>query len=288
MRTGPEGRREIRRVIVVVLDGLRPDAIERFDLVHLRRLMANGAASRTAQTVAPSITTAAMTSLLTGVSPARHGITTDRLLIPSTPPSIVPLPEQLTRHGFPSAGFMADVPTLVRGVANRVTRRLGFGTARFSGKTAPEILLSARSTLRTQRRGLILLHWPDADRAGHRCGWMSAAYEEACHSLDGSLGMLHALAQVGHDPSTLLIACADHGGGGYISNDHNSDHPLDRTIPVLLSGSAVLPQELTEVSLLDIPPTVLWALGVDRPSSLEGRVLHEAFAVAEEMATAVA
>ncbi len=273
MRTGSE----IRRVILVVLDGLRPDAIERFDLVHLQRLMAHGASTHCATTVAPSITTAAITSLLTGVSPAKHGITTDRLFIPGASNGMVPVPELLGRCGFPSAGFMADVPTLFRGVANRVGRRLGFGMARFSGKTAPEILLSARSTLREQRRGLIFLHWPDADRAGHARGWMSQAYEEACHTLDGTLGMLHALANIGHDPSTLLIACADHGGGGFVSNDHNSDHPFDRTIPVLLSGAGVAQGDLGATHLLDIPATLLWALGVNRPADLEGRVLHEAF-----------
>lgn len=284
MRTGPD----IRRVIVVVLDGLRPDAIDRFDLVHVRRLMAHGAFSRTATTIAPSITTAAMTSLLTGVAPERHGIVTDKLFIPNVASSLVPLPELLMRNGFPSSGFMAEVPTLFRGIANRVGRRLGFGTTSFAGKTAPEILLAARSTLRAQRRGLILFHWPDADRAGHQRGWMSSVYEEACHALDGTLGMLNALAQVSDNPSTLLIACADHGGGGVVSNNHDSDHPLDRTIPMLLTGQSVARGELGAVSLLDIPPTVLWALGLERPAQLEGRILHEAFAVAAGLATAVA
>lgn len=192
------------------------------------------------------------------------------------------MPELLARHGYPSAGFMADVPTLFRGFASRVGRRLGFTTTRFAGKTAPEILMAARSTLRTQRRGLLLLHWPDADRAGHQRGWMSAAYEEACHALDGSLGMLAALAQVGDDPSTLLIACADHGGGGFVSNDHNSDHPLDRTIPVLLAGSAIAPGDVGPATLLDIAPTTLWALGIQPPPSFEGRILWEAFAVAAD------
>ena len=272
---------DIRRVIIVVLAGLRPDAIERFDLAHTKRLLSRGASTLRGSTVAPSITTAAMTSLLTGVSPARHGISTDRFSLPNTT-DIVPMPELLGRHGYPSAGFMADVPTLFRSFANRVGRRLGFTTTRFAGKTAPEILLAARSTLRTQRRGLLLFHWPDADRAGHQRGWMSAAYEEACHALDGSLGMLAALAQVGDDPSTLLIACADHGGGGFVSNDHNSDHPLDRTIPVLLAGSAIAPGDVGPTTLLDIAPTTLWALGIQPPPSFEGRILWEAFAAAAD------
>src|SRR5215813_9643309 len=60
----------VRRVVVVILDGLRPDAIQRFHLETLHRLMASGAWTLRGTTVAPSVTTAAVTSLMTGVSPA--------------------------------------------------------------------------------------------------------------------------------------------------------------------------------------------------------------------------
>jgi hypothetical protein len=43
----------VRRVILVVLDGLRPDALDAFALDHLRRLTALGAFTPHAQTVAP-------------------------------------------------------------------------------------------------------------------------------------------------------------------------------------------------------------------------------------------
>ncbi|MDB4878069.1 MAG: sulfatase [Gemmatimonadetes bacterium] len=274
----------IRRVIVVVLDGVRPDAVELFDLVHLRRLMAGGASSLSATTVTPSVTTAAMTSLLTGVSPAAHGIMTDRVFIPKTAGGLRPLPSVLAGHGFPSVAYMADVPTILRGIAARVGRAFGFDTLRLAGKSAPEILLAARQTLRLQRRGLIVFHWPDADRAGHAHGWMSGAYAEACCRLDGTLGMLAALSDVPHDPHTLLIALADHGGGGVVSNDHEADHPLDRTIPLVLSGGAVNQMTLNRPRLIDVPPTVLHALGIDCPAIYEGRALLEAFAGIEAAA----
>lgn len=278
---------DVRRVIIVVLDGVRPDAIDAFDLVHLRRLMATGAASRTATTVSPSITTAAMTSLLTGVSPATHGIRADRFRLPWMN-SITPVPELLTRHGYASAAFMAEPSPLVRGFAMRVGRRLGFGSVRLSGRTAPEILFAARSVVRAQRRGLIMLHWPDADRAGHAHGWMSDAYGDACVRLDDTLGRLAAFANVPADPGTLLVALADHGGGGVVATDHDAEHPLNRTIPLVFAGGSVNAAELDTPSLLDVPPTVLAALGVDVPPGFEGRVLHDAIIALESPATAVA
>jgi arylsulfatase A-like enzyme len=278
----------VRRVIVVILDGLRPDAIDRFELSHMRRLMDGGASTLTAKTVAPSVTTAAITSLLSGVSPAVHGVSSDRLFIPRNTAGLVALPDLLARHGYPSCGFMGEVSPLFRGIAARIGRRLGFGTLRLAGKTAPEILLAARTTLRTQRRGLIVLHWPDADRAGHSNGWMSSAYEEGCRRMDGSLGMLAALTAVESDPHTLLIALADHGGGGAVSHDHESDHPLDRTIPIFMVGGSVECAPLGDISLLDIPATIVAALGIDLPPSYEGRALRAVLSEQEDPAVAVA
>jgi arylsulfatase A-like enzyme len=275
----------VRRVVVVVLDGLRPDAIERFGLEHMQTLMARGASSRRATTVAPSVTTAAMTSLMTGVGPATHGVASDRLFIPKPRPGLVALPDWLAQHGFPSSAFMAEVPVVFRGIAVRIGRRLGLSGLHLAGSDAAGILSAARSTLRSQRRGLIVLHWPDADRAGHAHGWMSPEYADGCRRLDASLG---AVMSTCNDAGTVVVALADHGGGGKQPNDHESDHPLDRTIPIGFSGAAIARRELGPVTLLDVPATIVHALGLSIPSSFEGSVLHEVFAGSDEPASAVA
>ena len=284
MHTGREltDIRDIRRVILVVLDGVRSDAIERYGLAHLRRLQEQSAASLVAATVAPSLTTSAMASLFTGVSPARHGIQSDRLFIPKTASTLSPLPAVLAQDSYPSSAFLGQVPSVFRGIAARVGRHLGFTNVHLGGKSADEILARAATTIRTQRRGLIFLHWPDADRAGHSDGWISNAYGDACRRLDAALGTLTTLADVPSDPHTLLIALADHGGGGTAPREHESDHPLDTTIPLILAGGGSLPTDLKSASLLDVPPTILCALGVAIPSSYEGRVLREAFALDSE------
>lgn len=274
-----------RRVVVVVLDGLRPDAVDRFALPQLSRLIATGAYGADATTVSPSVTTAAMTSLMTGVSPAVHGLAGDRVFIPRPRPGLTPLPELLAHSGLPSSAFMAQVPRLFRGLAARIGRRLGLSRLHLAGDDAADVLSTARPTLTSQRRGLILLHWPDADRAGHAHGWMSPQYADACRRLDVALRMLCGLA---FDPDTLLIALADHGGGGIDARNHESTHPLDRTIPLLLSGSRIGRARLLPSSLLDVPPTILHALGVSIPEWYEGRVLHEAFARSDTPEPAVA
>jgi arylsulfatase A-like enzyme len=269
----------VRRVVLVVLDGLRPDAIETFTLANARRLVAHGAATLTGSTVSPSVTAACMASLLTGVSPDVHGLRSDRFHIPRHRGRTEPLPHVLAKTSLPTSAFMRRVPLLMRGVARQIARQLGIGAAHFAGVSAAGVLAAARDTLERQRDGLILLHWPDCDDAGHAHGWMTSPYADATRRLDHALGALVEMIGVPDDPTTLLIVVADHGGGGAELRHHDSAHPLDRTIPILLAGDAVRPGPLGPlVHLLDVPATVLWALGARIPSSYRGRPLREAFA----------
>ncbi len=267
----------VRRVVLVVLDGLRPDAVQRFELAQFARLARLGASTFRAQTVSPSVTACAMTSLLTGASPERHGLQSDRFQVPRSRGPLHPLPKQLAAHSLPTSAFMAQVPFLMSGLAQKLASVAGVSEARFSGKGAIEIFNASQRTLETQRRGLIIFHWPDADRAGHAHGWMSPEYAMAAGRMDDALGRLAGAVDL-TDPSTLLIALADHGGGGRTLKHHDSEHPLDKTIPVVLAGGAVPPSDLgPSVNLTDVPATILWSLGIQQPESYVGKPLAQAF-----------
>ena len=272
----------IRRVIIVVLDGLRPDAIDAFDLSTIRAMALNGASTMCARTVSPSCTWPAMTSLLSGMSPETHGILRDSLHVPRPKTPLQPLPALVSRAGYHSATFVRALPALYRGTARLIAKRLGFAEAHFAGATAEEVTMAASTNLRSQERGLIVMHWADADQAGESCGWMTPEYGDACRRLDSALGLVTKLTSCSSDPHTLVIALADHGGGGVTLNDHCEEHPLNWTIPLILSGGSVRNTTLEEAHLLDVPATAAWALGVARPPVYTGRVLIEALGSDEE------
>jgi arylsulfatase A-like enzyme len=261
---------KVKRAIVVVLDGLRPDTITLHGLENVLRLARNGASTFEGTTVNPSVTAAAMASLLTGADPQRHGLRSDKFHMPRPNGTIHPVPRELARRGLPSSAFMAHVPWLMRPVASQLARALGFGSFRFRGGGAFEVLGTARNQLRSQETGLILLHWPDVDRAGHAFGWMSPQYIEAARVLDAALGLLMRVVDL-NDPGTLLVALADHGGGGRQLRHHNSDHALDTTIPIIFAGAGVRPGALPAgTRLVDVPATILAALGAPTPESYAG------------------
>jgi arylsulfatase A-like enzyme len=268
----------VRRVILVVLDGLRADAVDTLALPTLLRLRRT-AAHCTATTVAPSVTWAVMTTLMTGVAPELHGVVSDSIHIPRPRTELFPLPALLGEVGLPTTAILASIPRIFRGVAAAIGRRLGIGHLRFAGSGADDILRSARDKLEAQRRGLIFLHWPDADRAGHDHGWMSREYVDAARTLDSTLAALVRELDIENDPDTLLIALADHGGGGVDPKDHESDHPYDRMVPLVFAGQRVIPGNVgANISVLDVPATVLWALGLERPASYCGTALREILA----------
>ena len=142
----------VSRVVVVVLDGLRPDAIGSFRLTAIAELMAGGAWTLDATTVSPSVTVAAITSLLTGVSPDTHGLKGDRVFIPRAAAELIALPEILASARFDSWGFVHHLPVIFRGVAARVARRLGFRRLSVDGTTANDILDAATPLLSKTNR----------------------------------------------------------------------------------------------------------------------------------------
>ena len=236
----PQG---VTRAILVVLDGLRADAAHLFPLPHLTALARRGAYTFAGRTVSPSITSAAMTSLFTGVSPHVHGIRSDLWGMPRPAGPLTLLAPLLRRSGLTVRGFMAALPPVYRGLGARMASRAGID-ATFRGDNAHEILDTARLTLIGPEPGLTILHWPDADRAGHAQGWTSPAYVGAARVLDDALDRLVRMTGVLDDPGTILIAMADHGGGGAQARNHESAHPLDVTIPIVVAGGQVAWGEL--------------------------------------------
>jgi len=266
------------RVVVVVLDGLKASAIDEFGLEALADLGRRGAMTVNAQTVRPSVTAAAMTTLFTGVNPDVHGIAGDSFGVPPRLGLLRPLPRTLTRYSIPTSVYIKQIPLPYRWLIGRLASAAGVETARVGGDDAETILSMASPELLAHRRGLLIMHWPDADEAGHFHGWGSGAYEMGARRLDAALGRLIEVLDIHGSDDTLLIVCSDHGGGGTVATRHDSDHPEDTTIPILLAGSCVSPTRLPSgVRLADVPATIAWALGADVPAEYGGRVLAEAF-----------
>lgn len=267
-----------RKVLLLIIDGLRPDAVTPAWMPVLHRYGTAGWSAGSARTIRPSVTVAALTSLATGVSPARHGLDHPSLTRLGRIGGLAPLPIELRRAGVSTAVFAPMLGGAPRWMAGALLR-LGGVTRLAGGTSAPAAVIrqAAEHLAGSAGRQFVVAYVNDTDIAGHAWGWMSGPYLEAAGAVDQGL---RALAPLLQDPECLVLVTADHGGGGVLPHDHDHPHPTNDRIPLYALGPAVAGPAVSEepASLLDIPATVLWALGAPVPAQYEGRVLHEAFA----------
>lgn len=271
----------MRRVVLVLADGLRPDAITPTDMPSLDTLARQYTTALRATTVRPSRTVAALASLATGVAPATHGLIEPGLGFLKRLPSLRPLARELSRGGVPSQVIASELLPGRRTVLWALTKAAGLGRYRSAGLRAREVARATLTNVLGQDDGLTFVYLNDCDQAGHAHGWMSPQYRAAAAEIDAAIGVLADLTE-----HSLLIVMADHGGGGVSAHDHAEPHPANDHIPLILAGPDVTRRhQLTRhVSLLDIPPTVLWWYGLEVPVVYEGRVLTQAFTRAVEPA----
>ena len=97
-----------KKVILISIDGLRPDAVETCGHPFVNTLKENGCYSPDASSVVPPVTLPAHTSIFYSVPPIRHGIITNDYMPPVRP--IRGLAEQLERADKTCAAFYGWEP----------------------------------------------------------------------------------------------------------------------------------------------------------------------------------
>jgi predicted AlkP superfamily pyrophosphatase or phosphodiesterase len=269
--------RVTEHVIVVSIDGLRPDAIARYKAKTLGRLVAEGSYTLRAQTILPSKTLPSHTSMLTGEPPERHGILWNTAF--SDAPGTIEIPTifGLARaRGYETAAFFskAKFSHLQRAGTLDYSQAPGGWFGRWS---AAQTVSDVERHLAQSKPGLLFVHLPDPDVAGHAAGWMSPRYGQAVLRADAAVARLLTAADSAYGAGEYtIIVTADHGGH---DKDHGSDDPLDVTIPWIAWGRGVTPGELTgkAIHTMDTASTALFLLGVDAPSGWVGTPVRTAF-----------
>jgi predicted AlkP superfamily pyrophosphatase or phosphodiesterase len=264
-----------RHVVVISIDGLRPDAIEASGARNLQRMMQEGAYSPRARTIMPSRTLPSHTSMITGVTPEVHGITWND--------------EQVEAQGRVRVATMFDMAD-----SAHLHTAAFFGKAKFRHlihSDAPdeveaprglEVVLAPRITqdvvqyLRFNQPHMLFVHLPDPDIAGHSAGWMSLPYRWAVRRADAAVEQIRRQAVKTFNGDVVVIVTADHGGHG---REHGSAAEEDVRIPWIVWGRGVEPGSIVEeqVDTFDTAATALWVLGVPVPARWEGRPVAAAF-----------
>lgn len=264
-------------VIVISIDGLRPDAIDFSGATTLQRMIREGSYSPQAQTIPLSKTLPSHTSMVTGVGSEVHGITWNANLTPLRGKVEVPTMFGIAREaGLVTTAFFSKSKfrhLQVPGTLDHVESPRGW----FGRWTAETTLRQVKGDLEDERPNLTFIHFGEPDYAGHEHGWMGPEYAEAVRKADWAVSqVLETADEVFGAGNYTVIVTADHGGH---EMGHGLGTPEHRTIPWLawgkaVNGGTVLPEG---IRTMDTAATTLWLLGIAVPDDWEGRPVAEAF-----------
>jgi hypothetical protein len=262
---------DIEHVVIISMDGVRPDAITAAETPTLDRLIAKGAYSPQAQTIDPSYTLPAHTSMLSGVVPEKHGIV-EALPCIGCPLSLHPTIFSVAHEADLSTGMVFGKEKLNYIALPHTVDEL-FGVDAYD----PEVLDESLAVIREAMPNVLFIHLPDPDRVGHEYGWMSTNYLYSIGHVDSSIGEIaDALDGEGYLDTTLLIITSDHGGHEY---RHGLNCSEDMTIPWLAVGPGV-PQGVTlssHINIYDTTATAAYAFNLPIPERWDGRPVMEIF-----------
>jgi predicted AlkP superfamily pyrophosphatase or phosphodiesterase len=299
-------RPRAERVVIVSIDGLRPDAIDAAEAATLKRLIARGAYCPVASTVRPSVTLPSHASMLSGLDPSRHQVYWNSYHSGYFPhPTVFSVAAQ---SGATSAmmfskdkfhflahprcvSFVYGPPVPDRSSPAEDYRDPDQQEALLERQREAALHRDERNTTAADlarvfaaewprsRFALTFVHFREADEKGHRRGWMSPDYLGAIAEVDRALaGVIATIERQGGFEKIALIVTSDHGGSG---RDHywflqpgKAEH---LTIPWICVGPGV-PAGLRigrPVRIVDTAPTALALIGLGAPLDIDGKAVDE-------------
>lgn len=267
-------------VVIISVDGLRPEAIDRFLPSTIGRLVRQGATSLTAQTILPSLTLPSHTSMLTGTEPAVHGITwnTDLTLVRGQQMPVPTIFAIAKQSGLTTAAFFSKSKfhhlEVARDLDYSQSPNGGWGKI-LAFRTAEDV----ERILAHSRPNLLFVHLGEPDYTGHFIGWMTPAYGTAVRAADRAIARILAACDRAFGAGKyVVILTADHGGSG---RAHLKEDPINRTIPWIAWGQGVVAGKPLSpgIRTMDTGATALWLLGIPVPPHMVGQPVRAAFIV---------
>jgi predicted AlkP superfamily pyrophosphatase or phosphodiesterase len=261
------------RAVLIMTDGMRPDAFQQVSTPNLDWLMTNGAHTLSAQSVMPSVTITCHTTMFYSLAPERHGVVREGQPMKTNGNGLI---EQLKAADKHSAFFynwdalrnMSRVLTLSASFMANIAALYVDG--RFVGDDF--VVEHACRELPRNRYDFAFVYFGTIDECGHKFGWMSDEYLRQIEYVDGFIG--EVLSVLPED--TTVLVHSDHGGHDH---GHGLDIPEDMTIPWIISGPGIKQNYALQspVSLLDTAPTLARVLGIAPAPEWEGRAIDEVF-----------
>ncbi len=256
-----------RRIIFVLIDGLREDTSKKADVMPFLAELRQQGASATMRSRAPSYSQMAYTALLTGAWPDLSDgpvINLDYSEIPVLTQDNLFLAIQRKSGKAAISGYYWFEKLVPQAAVSE-----SFYTPGEDRTADQDVVAAALPWLDDPSLQLVLIHLDQVDYAGHHEGGAKdPRWDQAAARTDELARQIAARLDLSKD--TIFI-CSDHG---HLSQGgHGGQDPIVLTEPFILAGAGVRPGKYPDVQMADVAPSLAAMLGVNIPASSQGHVL---------------
>jgi predicted AlkP superfamily pyrophosphatase or phosphodiesterase len=287
------GPSQPEHIILFVVEGIGPESLKGKAMPVLGRLVNNGSATWSAAGVNPPLRLPTMASLVTGMPVEKHGITWDVFDFARgypRPPTVFDYLD--ASGGKDSAIFLMDESLY------QLAKPEPYTDFQICGPLKPEcttrtIVSYVQQYMKKATSGhgyghailslphFLIVHLPEAGRAGQVSGWTSPEYRDALRSVDKAIGSVMDLyKELGLLSKTTIMVTGLSGYGA--TAPPASGHPADatlRALPWIAYGPGIKAGHVIgqPVSILDTGATVMRAFGLDTHMEWDSRAIEDIF-----------
>jgi hypothetical protein len=258
-----------KRVYVIVVDGCNRGRLWQADAPVMDRLAREGTEYLAVEPAHPARTVVCFSSMLTGATPAEHGMRSN--FAPRLGVRRESVFDVLERDG--RTGRLVGIAHLLDPFGHDVVRSVT--SVQPTSEIDRSLTAEARRVVDEDDPDLLVLQLLAADQLGHVRGVRSPEYLDQLAETDRHVGeFLDFLERRGRLEGATVILMADHGQGRGIGGHGHLDWG-ERPVPFVVWGAGAVPGSISHEprSVLELAPTLARLLGVARPAAARGRPL---------------
>lgn len=284
---------ETEHVILFVLEGLGQESLKGGTMPNLSKLVKDGSVTWSATGVKPALRLPTMASLITGMPVEKHGINWNHFEFSRGYPRSPSLFDYLDLSGGrDSAIFYMDESLY------QLARPEPYTDYQLCGALRPEcgpnkIVAYIQQYFKKATSGhgyghailsvphLLVVHLPEAGRAGVTHGWNSKEYREALRTVDTAMKSVLDLFKEYKliDRTTVMVTSLSGPGTDSGAENPTTESPV---VPWIVSGPGIKHGQVIHqsVSIMDTGATVMRILGLETHTEWDSQPVNEIFKTA--------
>lgn len=265
---------KINKTLLVSIDGLRSDALDKAKTPVLDMLIHNGSSCMSVKTVTPSITLPAHFSIFTSLAPYSHGVLTNNAL-----PNMSVAGQSLFYHVKNHDGKVSSFYSWdhLRNLAMPGVMDYSFFKKVETEKDLIILAAAASAHIITQAPDFTFVYFEWTDIIGHRHGWMSPEYLKAIETTDHALGLIvSGINPLFREKGFNIVVVSDHGGK---EKHHIDNTPEITNVPFIACGEKIRKNFRIEddMRLLDLAPTIAGIMDIPFHFAWQGKKISSIF-----------